>query len=271
MKLTGLLLLVLILLGCNPVSLEEKARKRDDSIKLHYALLPEAEKRKFFDTICDKLNTMEIVDSKSFLKHFFNTYYPADSIAYKNYDLHVIGDMYAANEDLINPEKIKINHKWFRLYVYPCFYNPFILKLEYTNNSYTFTYKLLSQANGYSNTTELEYNYRMYDTLSVHSLFNYIDSTNVLIDHKKYENCRPHDYTLWSFEYINKKKYKKSEKINPEMIGNCSTYQDYELAILCIKIIENSPVYKILKDNYRVDIPFGNEYFPYRLKSKAKE
>jgi hypothetical protein len=250
MKLTGLLLFVLILLGCNRVSPEEKAKQKADSIRLHYALLPEAEKRQ----ICkDKVRDPEEFDYTKHLwfEDFFKLYYPADSAVLRNYGSYITQELYGIQEEWINPNYVVKKDKWFRLFMYPTFYNSFVLKVEKIKwGEYLFTYKL-SCMDGYNSVgTLLQYSYIPKDSSMCFDLFSLLDNFSFSHPNFNKDRCGGFDGNHWYFEYFDGKTYRKANYADPQQKSPCGSPEAYRLAIHCLNIIKKSPAYKTLKSDF---------------------
>lgn len=250
MKQTGLLLLVAILLGCNTPSTEEIAKQKADSIRLHNALLPEAEKRK----ICkDRVRDPEEFDYTKHLmfEDFFKQYYPADSSALKNYGTGLTQELYSLNEELINPDRVVKKEKWFRLFMYPTFYNSFILKVEKIKwGEYLFTYKLSRMDGYYSVGTLFQYSEIPKDSTMFTTLFSILDKFSFMHNYSDPKRCMVQDGNLWQFEYFDGKKYSIASYADPQRDGICGSKEAYALAIHCLNIIRKSPAYKVLKSDF---------------------
>jgi len=252
MKLTGILLLAIIVLGCNTTSPEEKAKQKADSIKLHNALLPDAEKRQ----ICkDRVRDPSEFDYTKHLtfNSFFKQYYPYDSLALKNYGDGITQELYNLQEELINPNYIVKKEKWFRLYVCRTFYNSFILRVEKDNGVYLLTYKL-SRMSGYESVgTLFQYSGNASDNTMLVSLFSMLDKFSFSHNYSNPKQCAVQHGTLYQFEYYDGKRYRIAGYANPERDGVCGSKDAYSLAIHCINIIKKSPAFGFIKNNFGME------------------
>jgi hypothetical protein len=245
MKLTGLSLLILILLGCNTVSPEEKAKQKADSIRLHYALLPEAEKRQFFKELVKGPEQFEQGKHLRF-EDFFKLYYPYDSSALKNYGKFLAEACYRANEELINPKKLN-KKQWFRMMVQPTFESPFTITLEKQEDGYyTLTYSQVEDQ------TTFSYNSEYIDTTECVAFFSMLNKKNFLSIKSDNPGCGFLHPIVFICEEITNGKYNKVDVALP-WINKCASNNEYYIIMDFLKLLRESKVYPEVKKAYPPD------------------
>jgi len=250
MKLTGLLLLAIILLGCDTISPEEKAKDvnpiKPPIIYNPNTNLPETEKRNIFKQLTPDIPflSFHIAEKQHPFYKFYHEYYSNNIGGYNNYGLTTI-DYYCMNEEIIDPEKADLSRTWFRcLFVPPYGYTPYFITMQKQDENYILNTKLPNDT--FNLKQSYAYHYPMGESTELFDkdkaviFFNMVNASGITTDTTKPLNCGGMDGTSYDIEVILNGKYTHKKIPN----GHCNGNQYRTLKEVIELLVYNSSAVK---------------------------
>jgi hypothetical protein len=258
MKLTGLLLLAILLFACGQKQGQTNIAesKKDTTVQSpKRVIVPEYEIRKRFHGFIN--NNGKLMDYKSLASWFskFRTnYYPEETAQFNNYGEEAFL-YYSINEELISPKEVS-NRKWFRLLVSPTFERTFSFTLEKHSDCYRLTYNLYGHT--YSQIPDhLMFSYcdQSFDTTKYNSFFTMLANKGFMQKKNFEKNTHILHPISFYFEAIDNNEYNRFERFGYDF----GTKEDLKLMREAINLIRNSNIYPILKKLYPPDGTEGSD------------
>lgn len=252
MKLTGILLLAVLLLSCGQKQEHQSVSKpkQDTSYKL-----PEFEKKKrFWAFINEYGKNMEEKSLVNWFDGFHKKYYPADSLSFKNYGKDAY-QYYACIEELINPTNIN-GRKWFRLFVRPTFERTFSFTIEKHSDCYHLTYNLYGQT--YSQIPDhLMFSYcdQSFDNTKYNTFFTKLADKGFMQKSSSEKNTHILHPISFYFEAIDNNQYNRFERFGYDF----ETKEDLRLMKDALQLLSHSNIYPVLKKLYPPDGTEGTD------------
>lgn len=258
MKLTGLLLLAVLLLSCGQKQGQQdnaESKKETTAPSPKRVIVPEYEIRKRFHGFIN--NNGKLMDYKSlaswFMK-FHSNYYPEETARFNNYGKEAFL-YYSINEELINPKEIN-NRKWFRLLVSPSFERTFSFTLEKHSDCYRLTYNLYGHT--YSQIPDhLMFSYcdQSFDTTKYNKFFTMLSSKGFMQKKNHIRNTHILHPISFYFEAIDSNHYNRFERFGYDFENK----EDLRLMKDALQLLSHSNIYPILKKLYPPDGTEGTD------------